>query len=139
MNARAAVTELAAKIRGPSGAGTRPLEYTITPVGSGNLAKHIAEVVFKFEDIHLVGKSTAKDTKIAAQEEACAAIREEIRGIWDLRSSKMAPQLRIPCRLCQELLRPHSMGEHLVVFDRGRRDGRRRCLPAHGIGLSVCR
>ena len=28
----------------------------------------------------------------------------------------MAPKLRIPCPLCQEHLRPHSMGEHLMIF-----------------------
>ena len=116
MNARAAVTELAAKIRGPTGAGSRPLEYNMSSEGAGSLAKHIAEVVFKFEDIHLVGKSEPKDTKDAAREDACAAIREQIQGIWDQRSSQMAPKLRIPCPLCQELLRPHSMGEHLMIF-----------------------
>ena len=74
-NARATVTELAAKIRGQSGAGSRPVEFTVTTVGSGNLAKHTAEVVFTFEDIELVGKSGPEQTKDAAREAACMVIK----------------------------------------------------------------
>ena len=115
MNSRAVVTELAAKIRGPNRTPDgRPIEYSITPVGPGQLGGFMAEVVFKFEEIHPVGKSKARATKTEAQEEAYEAIRADIQGIWDMRSRVAEEKLQIPCLLCLELLRPRMMGEHMM-------------------------
>ena len=73
------VTELAAKLRGPlQTPGAQPIQYTITPVGPGQLGGFMAEVVFSFEEFHLVGKSKARATKKEAQEEAYEAIRADI-------------------------------------------------------------
>ena len=115
MNARAVVTELAAKIRGPNRTPDgRPIEYSVTSAGPGQLGGFMAEVVFKFEEIHLVGKSKARDTKTEAQEEAYEAIREDMQGIWDQRRAVAEEKLRIPCLLCLELLRPRMVGEHMM-------------------------
>ena len=115
MNARAVVTELAAKIRGPNRTPDgRPIEYSVTPAGPGQFGGFMAEVVFKFEEIHLVGKSKARATKTEAQEEAYEAIRADIQGIWDMRSRVAEEKLQIPCLLCLDLLRPRMMGEHMM-------------------------
>ncbi len=74
----------------------------------------MAEVVFKFEEIHLVGKSKARPTKTEAQEEAYEAIRADIQGIWGMRSRVAEEKLQIPCLLCLELMRPRTMGEHMM-------------------------
>ena len=117
MNARAVVTELAAKIRGPiQTPGAQPLQYTVTPVGPCNLGGFVAEVVFSFEDFYLVGKSAACATKQEAREEACEKIRADIQGIWDMRRRDAEPKLQIPCPIGLELTRPHSTGKHLMIL-----------------------
>ena len=115
MNARAVTTELAAKIRGPTlRPGAQPLQVTHIAVGPGQLGGFMAEVIFSFEDYHLVGKSAACATRKEAQEEACEKIRADLQGIWDMRDR--TEKLRIPCMICLELMRPHMVGEHMMFM-----------------------
>ena len=71
--------------------------------------------MFKFGDYHLVGTSEVKPSMKAAKEEACAQIRQDLHYTWDEISRGAEPKLHIPCLHCLVLLRPHAIGEHLML------------------------
>ena len=116
MNARPITFELAQKIRGPAmAAGTQPILITTTPAGPGQHGGFKAEALFKFQDYHLVGSSEVKPSLKEAKEEACQQIRQDLQDIWDEICRNAEPKIQIPCPHCLALLRPHAVGEHLML------------------------
>ena len=116
MNARSITFELAQKIRGPAmAAGEPPLLLTTTPAGPGQHGGFKAQALFKFQDYHLVGSSEAKPSLKEAKEEACQQIRQDLQDIWDEICRNAEPKIQIPCPHCLALLRPHAVGEHLML------------------------
>ena len=116
MNARSVTFELAQKIRGPAmTAGEPPLLLTTTPAGPGQHGGFKAQVIFKFKDYNLAGSSGVKPTLKEAKDEACQQIRQGLQDIWDEICRRAEPKITIPCPHCEVLLRPHAVGEHLML------------------------
>ena len=116
MNARSITFELAQKIRGPAmTAGEPPLLLTTTPAGPGQHGGFKAQVLFKSQDYYLVGSSEAKPSLKEAKEGACQQIRQDLQDIWDEICRNAEPKIQIPCPHCLALLRPHAVGEHLML------------------------
>ena len=116
MNARSITFELAQKIRGPAmAAGEPPLLLTTTPAGPGQHGGFKAQAIFQFKDYHLVGSSEVKSSLKEAKEEACQQIRQDLQDIWNEMCRNAEPKIQIPCPHCLALLRPHAVGEHLML------------------------
>ena len=116
MNARSVTFELAQKIRGPAmTAGEPPLLLTTTPAGPGQHGGFKAQAIFQFKDYHLVGSSEVKSSLKEAKDEACQQIRQGLQDIWDEICRRAEPKITIPCPHCEVLLRPHAVGEHLML------------------------